>query len=51
MHDSMCEVATHRAWAERTVEQSRLFGAHHDVAFIAPQRHAAAPRVSSTEKE
>lgn len=29
MHDSMCEVATHRAWAERTVAQSRLFGAHH----------------------
>jgi citrate lyase beta subunit len=51
MHDSMCEVATHRAWAERTVEQSLLFGAHHDVGFIAPQRHAAAPRVSSTEKE
>jgi citrate lyase beta subunit len=51
MHDSMCEVATHRAWAERTVEQSRLFGAHHDAGFIAPQRHVAAPRVSSTEKE
>lgn len=29
MHDSMCEVATHRAWAERTVAQSRLFGAQH----------------------
>jgi citrate lyase beta subunit len=28
MHDSMCEVATHRAWAERMVEQSQLFGAH-----------------------
>ena len=28
MHNSMCEVATHRAWAERTVAQSRLFGAH-----------------------
>jgi citrate lyase beta subunit len=51
MHDSMCEVATHRAWAERMVEQSRLFGAHHDVGFIAPQRQVAAPRVSSTEKE
>ena len=31
MHHSMCEVATHRAWAERTVLQSKLFGAHqHD---------------------
>lgn len=29
MHESMCEVATHRAWAERTVAQSRLFGAQH----------------------
>jgi citrate lyase beta subunit len=28
MHESMCEVATHRAWAERTVAQSHLFGAH-----------------------
>jgi hypothetical protein len=28
MHDSMCEVATHRAWAERLVAQSHLFGAH-----------------------
>jgi citrate lyase beta subunit len=28
MHDSMCEVATHRAWAERMVAQSHLFGAH-----------------------
>ncbi|MFC4151859.1 HpcH/HpaI aldolase/citrate lyase family protein, partial [Massilia aurea] len=28
MNDAMCEVATHRAWAERTVEQSRLFGFH-----------------------
>jgi citrate lyase beta subunit len=27
MQDAMCEVATHRAWAERTVEQSRRFGA------------------------
>ncbi|WP_020655669.1 HpcH/HpaI aldolase/citrate lyase family protein [Massilia niastensis] len=26
MNDAMCEVATHRAWAERMVEQSRLFG-------------------------
>jgi citrate lyase beta subunit len=51
MHDSMCEVATHRAWAERTVEQSRLFGAHHEGAFPAPVRLAAVPRISSTEKE
>jgi citrate lyase beta subunit len=28
MHESMCEVATHRAWAEHTVAQSHLFGAH-----------------------
>jgi citrate lyase beta subunit len=28
MNDAMCEVATHRAWAERMVEQSRLFGFH-----------------------
>jgi citrate lyase beta subunit len=28
MNDAMCEVATQRAWAERTVEQSRLFGFH-----------------------
>ena len=30
MHNSMCEVATHRAWAERMVEQSNVFGSHHD---------------------
>lgn len=51
MHDSMCEVATHRAWAERTVEQSRLFGAHHEGGFTAPARLVSVPRVSSTEKE
>lgn len=28
MDASMCEVTTHRAWAERMVAQSRLFGAH-----------------------
>ncbi len=28
MHDSMCEVATHRAWAQRVVDQSNVFGAH-----------------------
>ncbi len=28
MHNSMCEVATHRAWAQRMVEQSDVFGAH-----------------------
>ena len=26
MHDSMCEVATHRAWAQGVVEQARIFG-------------------------
>jgi citrate lyase beta subunit len=32
MHNSMCEVATHRAWAQRMVDQSNVFGAHtHDV--------------------
>lgn len=35
MHNSMCEVATHRAWAQRMVEQSKVFGAH--------QSDAAAP--------
>jgi citrate lyase beta subunit len=35
MHNSMCEVATHRAWAQRMVEQSKVFGAH--------QNDAAAP--------
>jgi citrate lyase beta subunit len=28
LHHSMCEVATHRAWAQRMVEQSDVFGAH-----------------------
>jgi citrate lyase beta subunit len=28
MHDSMCEVATHRAWAQRVLDQSDVFGAH-----------------------
>jgi citrate lyase beta subunit len=48
MHHSMCEVATHRAWAERTVMQSTLFGAHqHDspprkvVSLIKPSRQQA----------
>lgn len=29
LHNSMCEVATHRAWAERTIEQAKVFGPHH----------------------
>ena len=29
MHNSMCEVATHRAWAHGVVEQARVFGIHH----------------------
>ena len=37
MHDSMCEVATHRAWAERMVEQSHLFGAHRRPDDVGPQ--------------
>ncbi|HEX8615243.1 MAG TPA: HpcH/HpaI aldolase/citrate lyase family protein [Telluria sp.] len=36
MHNSMCEVATHRAWAERTIEQSKVFGAHHDLPPMSP---------------
>jgi citrate lyase beta subunit len=48
MNDSMCEVATHRAWAERTVEQSRLFGAHQHDSPVPRALHAAA---SSTERE
>jgi citrate lyase beta subunit len=35
MHDAMCEVATHRAWAQRVVDQSNVFGAHpHETAPI-----------------
>ena len=30
MHDSMCEVATHRAWAHSVLEQARMFGMQHD---------------------
>jgi citrate lyase beta subunit len=41
MHDSMCEVATHRAWAQRVVDQSDVFGAHqhegHDTMHDKPQ--------------
>jgi citrate lyase beta subunit len=33
MHNSMCEVATHRAWAERTVAQSHVFGSHPEMAL------------------
>ncbi len=29
MHDSMCEIATHRAWAHGVVEQARIFGIQH----------------------
>ncbi len=29
MHNSMCEVATHRAWAHDVVEQARVFGIYH----------------------
>jgi citrate lyase beta subunit len=41
MHNSMCEVATHRAWAERTVAQSRVFGSVPDMPAHAdiPLRH------------
>ena len=36
MHNSMCEVATHRAWAERLIEQSEVFGAHQNDAPSQP---------------
>ena len=29
MHGSMCEVATHRAWAHGVIEQARVFGVNH----------------------
>jgi len=29
MQDSMCEVATHKAWAHGVVEQARMFGVQH----------------------
>ncbi|MBY0573529.1 MAG: HpcH/HpaI aldolase/citrate lyase family protein [Undibacterium sp.] len=28
MHEAMCEVATHKAWAERTIAQAEIFGMH-----------------------
>lgn len=28
LHDAMCEVATHRTWAYRVLEQARIFGVH-----------------------
>jgi len=28
MHNAMCEIATHKAWAIRTLERSELFGQH-----------------------
>ena len=28
MHDSMCEVATHNAWASNLIERARIFGTH-----------------------
>lgn len=37
MDESMCEVATHRAWAERMVAQSHVFGAH-GAAFMKIER-------------
>jgi citrate lyase beta subunit len=29
LHDSMCEITTHRAWAQRTMEQASIFGQRH----------------------
>lgn len=31
MNNSMCEVATHKAWAQSIVEQARIFGIHQNV--------------------
>lgn len=30
MHNAMCEVATHHAWAKNVLEQAKIFGFHHD---------------------
>jgi len=38
MHNSMCEVATHRAWAERTVAQSHVFGAHPETSNLQTEK-------------
>jgi citrate lyase beta subunit len=49
MNDSMCEVATHRAWAHGVVEQARVFGIQHgegDSPCLNPQ--AANPDKAST---
>ena len=49
MNDSMCEVATHRAWAHGVLEQARVFGTHHgegDSPCLNPQ--AANPDKAST---
>jgi citrate lyase beta subunit len=40
MHNSMCEVATHRAWAERTVAQSRMFGAHPETSCLQTEKES-----------
>jgi citrate lyase beta subunit len=46
MHDSMCEVATHRAWAHGVVEQARIFGIHQ--ADSAANGSAVAPSNQTT---
>lgn len=45
MHESMCEVATHRAWAQRVIDQSDVFGAHpHEAPLGLPADLPAADR-------
>ncbi|MEG1055235.1 MAG: HpcH/HpaI aldolase/citrate lyase family protein, partial [Janthinobacterium sp.] len=42
MQESMCEVATHSSWAQRIIEQARLFGIRHaadGAAAHAPHLH------------
>lgn len=48
MHDSMCEVATHRAWAHGVVEQARVFGIHHAGDEIAGAAAANVQQVQPT---
>lgn len=42
MQEAMCEVATHSAWAERTIEQARMFGVGHAGEPHDPPHHVGA---------
>lgn len=49
MNDSMCEVATHRAWAHGVVEQARIFGIYHgEVDHLPLNPQTANPDKAST---